>query len=103
MANERGFRGVVHGGVVTLNPDNALLSDGTEVLVTPISRLLEPLHPPGTSAAVIAAMESLPDVPSEWVDELERLIEEGVRPRRRPIPFADEASDGVEIASTEKP
>ena len=43
-------------------------------------RVITPLHSPGTAAAVLAAVESPPNVPPEWVDELEQLITE----RRRP-------------------
>lgn len=66
------YRGVVHHGTVMLS-EEVPLADGTEVLVTPI------LREPGNAAAVLAAMNSLPRVPAEWVDELEQLIVEGQR------------------------
>jgi hypothetical protein len=65
------------------------LAEGTEVLVTPLA------PEPGTPAAVLAAMASEPHVPSEWVDELERLIAEGQRPPSAINPF-DEESHGQE-------
>jgi hypothetical protein len=37
---------------------------------------------PGSPAAVLKAMESWPKIPSEYVDELERAIEEGKLPVR---------------------
>lgn len=75
------YHGVVRGGVVLL--DEPALSDGTEVLVTPVASA------PGSAAAILAAMESSPKVPSEWVDELEQLIAEGRRPPSGPVSFTD--------------
>jgi hypothetical protein len=80
------IHGVVQGGVILLD-DGKKLIDGTEVLVTP----LNPVR--GSPAAVLAAMRSPPHVPPEWVDELERLIEEGRRPPTTVNPFADEEDD----------
>jgi hypothetical protein len=77
------YRGVVRGGVVLLDKDSRL-TEGTEVLVTPVAGA------PGSPAAIIAAAEGSPHVPAEWVDELERLIAEGQRPPVSPIIFADE-------------
>jgi hypothetical protein len=37
-------------------------------------------HPPGSPAAVLEALRSLPPVPREDVEELERLIEESKLP-----------------------
>jgi hypothetical protein len=62
------YRGVVRGGTVVLLDEKAPLSEGTEVLVTPVSGT------PGSAAAVLAAVESSPHVPAGWVDELEQLI-----------------------------
>jgi hypothetical protein len=76
------YRGVVRGGKVVFLDEQPPLDEGTEVLVTPR---------PGTPAAVVAAAESSPKVPVEWVDELDRLIAEGQRPPARPDPFRDEA------------
>jgi hypothetical protein len=66
------YRGVVRGGVVLLDKHSPL-TDGTEVLVTPVTRA------PGSPAAILAAMEEALHVPAAWVDELERFIAEGQR------------------------
>ena len=80
MASET-YRGVVRGGaIILLNGDEPLV-EGTEVLVTPLSKA------PGTPAAVLAAMAAEPHVPEVWVDELEQLIAEGRRPPTRENPF----------------
>ena len=78
------YRGVVRGGVVLLDKDSPL-TEGTEVLVTPVAGA------PGSSAAILAAMENSPKVPAEWVDELEQLIAEGRRPPARPVSLLDDA------------
>ena len=39
---------------------------------------------------VVAALEKAPQVPKEWVDELEQLIAQGQRPPTRPDPFVEE-------------
>ncbi|HEY2911262.1 MAG TPA: hypothetical protein VGI99_13515 [Gemmataceae bacterium] len=80
------YRGVVRGGVVMLDEATAL-SDGTEVTVTPLAK------PMRNGPALVAAMTAAPQVPKEWVEELERLIEEGQRPPMKgPIfPDAEEA------------
>jgi hypothetical protein len=78
------YRGVVRGGsVVLLQKDNPL-TEGTEVLVTPV------VDRPGSAAAVLAAVTISPQVPSEWVDELEHIIAQGQRPPMRRDPFPDE-------------
>ena len=59
------YPGVVRGGTVVLLTDSPPLTDGTEVLVMPVSRT------PGTAAAVLAAVSASPSVPAAWVDELE--------------------------------
>jgi hypothetical protein len=74
---KRGYRGVVRDGVVLLDKDSPL-TEGTEVLVTPMAGA------PGSPAAILAAMENSPKVPPEWVDELEQLIAEGRRPPAGP-------------------
>jgi hypothetical protein len=79
------YRGVVRGGVVLLDDDTPLM-EGTQVLVTPL------VGAPGTPAAILAAMDSAPKVPPEWVDELEQLIAEGARPPSLPVSFPDESS-----------
>jgi hypothetical protein len=77
------YRGVVRGGVVLLDPGMPL-TEGTEVLVTPVSA------PRGSPAAILAAVENSPKVPAEWVDELEQLIAKGRRPPSPPLVFPDE-------------
>lgn len=82
------YHGVMRGGVVLLD-QGAPLAEGTEVLVTPVSATLS------SGAALVAALESAPKVPAEWVDELEQLIAEGQRPPSPPPVFSDEpASQG---------
>ena len=44
---------------------------------------------PGSNA-VLAAVATAPQVPAEWVDELEQLIALGRRPPTRQDPFPDE-------------
>jgi hypothetical protein len=83
MANEV-YRGVVRGGMVLLLEPETPLTEGTEVLVTPLT------GGPGSSAAVLDAMEAAPQVPAAWVDELEKLIDQGRRSPMRQNPFADE-------------
>lgn len=80
------YRGKVKAGTVVFD-ENVSLKDGTEVLVT----LVPP--EPGTGAAVVAAMEAGPQVPRPWVDELERLIEEGQRPPLQGDPFGGAFDD----------
>jgi hypothetical protein len=77
------YRGVVRGGVVLLDQDTPL-TEGTEVLVTPVSTTR------GSPAAIVAAVENSPKVPPEWVDELEQLIAEGRRPPSPPVTFPDQ-------------
>jgi hypothetical protein len=83
------YRGVVKGGAIVFRETPVPLADGTEVLVTPLA------PEPGTPAAVLAAMAAEPHVPSEWVDELEQLMEEGRRPPSANNPF-EEGSRGLE-------
>jgi hypothetical protein len=79
------YRGVVRGGMVLLDKETPL-TEGTEVLVTPVDGA------PGSPAAILAAMENSPKVPPEWVDELEQLIAQGRRPPAPPVSFLDEPS-----------
>jgi hypothetical protein len=81
------YRGVVRGGVVLLDQGTPL-TEGTEVLVTPVSASR------GSPAALLAALENSPKVPPEWVDELEQLIAEGQRPPSPPVVFPDEPAIG---------
>jgi hypothetical protein len=83
MANET-YRGVVRGGVIVLLDVKSPLTEGLEVLVTPVSGVR------GSPAAVLAAVEASPHVPAEWVDELEQLIAQGKRPPARPDPILEE-------------
>src|SRR5216684_2839431 len=78
------YRGVVRDGRVVLVAHDPPLTEGTEVLVTPLAGT------PGTPAAVLAAVEGSPRVPIAWVDELEQLIAEGRRPPTRLDPFAED-------------
>ena len=82
MTNDT-YRGVVRGGMVVLLEADPPLTEGTEVLVTPVART------PGSSAAVLAAVGTAPPVPAAWVDELEQLIAQGRRPPTRKDPFPD--------------
>jgi hypothetical protein len=77
------YRGVVRGGTIVLLEKPAALTEGTEVLIIPVGK-------PGTAAAVLAAVEAPPHVPSEWVDELEELIAAGRRPPARNQLFEEE-------------
>jgi hypothetical protein len=78
------YRGVVRGGRVVLLDGNPPWTDGTEVVVIPVTTA------PGTPAAVLTAMQVAPPVPSSWVDELEALMAAGQRPPSRHDPFGDE-------------
>jgi len=78
------YRGVVRGRMVVLLETGTSLAEGTEVLVTPVTDM------PGSPAAVLAALATSPQVPAEWVDELEQIIAEGRRPPTHHDPFAGE-------------
>jgi hypothetical protein len=54
-----------------------------------VLRLVEQAITPGTSAALLAALASAPQVPGAWVDELETLIAQGERAAAREDPFAE--------------
>ena len=77
------YRGIVRDGTIVLD-EGAQLSDGVEVLVTPVPAT------PGSPSVLLEALDAAPRVPTEWVDELDRLIEEGRRPQSRPVLFTDE-------------
>lgn len=79
------FHSVVRGGVIPLD-EAAPLCEGTEVVVTPIA----PAR--GTVAALMAALQSTPPAPSEWVDELEAAIAEGRRKPAAPESFTTQES-----------
>jgi len=74
------YRGIVSGGVILLE-EKAPLTEGTPVLVTPLSGAR------GSGAAIAAALKAAPKVPIDWVDELEQLIAEGRRPPAPPALF----------------
>lgn len=80
MPNEI-YRGVVQAGSVVLLEHTTPLVEGTEVLVTPVTGV------PGTSAAVLAAVDNSAPVPVEWIDELEQIILAGRRAPTRHDPF----------------
>lgn len=67
------FKGVARGKTVTLEgPAN--LPEGTEVIVMPLE------NAKGSPRAALAAMDAAPQVKSEDIGELMRLIEEGKCP-----------------------
>jgi hypothetical protein len=82
------YRGTVQDGVVVLRGDQQAPANGTEVLVTllPAAR--------GSGAALVAALDRLPKLPPEWVDELEQLIAQGQRPPAGPELFTDDPDAG---------
>lgn len=81
------YRGIVRGGLVVLLEQETPLNDGTEVVVTPVAA-------PGTGAAILAALEASPHVPTAWVDELEQMIAAGQRPSSTENPFAEDRCNG---------
>jgi hypothetical protein len=80
------YHGIVRGGVVMLDDGNSL-ADGTEVQVTPV------LGTEDNGPAIIAALDAAPSVPREWVEELQRLIDDGQRP-----PMQENVFPGIEDA-----
>jgi hypothetical protein len=80
------YHGVVRGGVVLLD-EGVPLADGTEVNVSPVQ------HPVPNGPLIVAALAAGPKVPGEWVDELERLIEEGQRQPMREELFPERGDD----------
>ena len=77
-------RGVMQGGTVVLS-EPVSLSDGTEVLITPVT------GKPGTREALLAAINDSRRVPAAWVDELERLIAAGNKTGQRKRRCADKS------------
>jgi hypothetical protein len=75
------YRGTVRNQMIVLSDGPSAIPDGTEVLVTPIDCAR------GSSAAILAVMDSEPHIPPEWVDELEAHIAEGQRPPSAERPF----------------
>ena len=84
------YRGVAKGKIIEL--EEALpYSDGQ-----PVSVSVEALHPdlqPGSAAAILKVMRSLPDVNSRDVDEMEELIRQGKLPVRVQGEFEKEKAD----------
>ena len=84
--NPATYHGVIRSGVVQLD-QGVLLAEGTEVSVTPVASGIR------NGPAIVAALDAAPKVPKEWVEELERLIEEGQRPPTLEDIFPDEADE----------
>lgn len=84
------YKGVAKGRIIEL--EEALpYSDGQAVSVS-----VEALHPdlqPGSAAAILKVMRSLPDINPDDVDELERLIRQGRLPVRMRGEFEKEEAD----------
>lgn len=76
------YRGVMHDGKIVFLGTEPPLAEGTPVIVT--------AAPVATGAALVAALDAIPAVPGEWVDELEQIIRAGQQPPNRTDPFADE-------------
>jgi hypothetical protein len=56
-----------------------------------VEQLVQKALAPGSPAALLAALGAAPPVPAEWVDELEQLIAQGLRPANHEDPFASGA------------
>jgi hypothetical protein len=84
------YKGVAKGKIIEL--EEALpYSDGQAVSVS-----VEALHPdlqPGSAAAILKVMRSLPDLNPDDIDELERLIRQGRLPVRMQGEFEKEEAD----------
>ena len=84
------YKGVAKGKIIEL--EEALpYSDGQAVSVS-----VEALHPdlqPGSAAAILKVMHSLPNLNPDDVDELERLIRQGRLPVRMQGEFEKEEAD----------
>ena len=84
------YKGVAKGNIIEL--EEALpYSDGQAVSVS-----VEALHPdlqPGSAAAILNVMRSLPDLNPDDIDELERLIRQGRLPVRMRGEFEKEETD----------
>jgi hypothetical protein len=84
------YKGVAKGKIIEL--EEALpYSDGQAVSVS-----VEALHPdlqPGSVAAILKVVRSLPDLNPDDVDELERLIRQGRLPVRMQSEFEKEEAD----------
>jgi hypothetical protein len=84
------YKGVAKGRIIEL--EEALpYSDGQAVSVS-----VEALHPdlqPGSAAAILKVIRSLPDLDPRDVDELEQLIRQGRLPVRMQGEFEKEEAD----------
>ena len=84
------YKGVAKGKIIEL--EEALpYSDGQAVSIS-----VEALHPdlqPGSAAAILKVMRSLPDLNPDDIDELERLIRQGRLPVRMQGEFEKEEAD----------
>jgi hypothetical protein len=84
------YKGVAKGKIIEL--EEALpYSDGQAVSVS-----VEALHPdlqPGSAAAILKVMRSLPDLNPDDIDELERLIRQGRLPVCMQGEFEKEEAD----------
>ena len=84
------YKGVAKGKIIEL--EEALpYSDGQAVSVS-----VEALHPdlqPGSAAAILKVMRSLPDLNPDDIDEMERLIRKGRLPVRMQGEFEKEEAD----------
>ena len=84
------YKGVAKGKIIEL--EEALpYSDGQAVSVS-----VEALHPdlqPGSAAAILKVIRSLPDLNPDDIDELERLIRQGRLPVRMQGEFEKEEAD----------
>lgn len=74
-----------NGAIVPLEPVPVEWEEGAALEVAKM-----PASTPGSPAAVLAAVEAAPHVPSEWVDELEQLIASGRRPPTQIDPFPEQ-------------
>ena len=84
------YKGVAKGKIIELE-ETLPYSDGQAVSVS-----VEALHPdlqPGSAAAILKVMRSLPDLNPDDIDELERLIRQGRLPVRMQGEFEKEEAD----------
>ena len=77
------YRGIIQGGTVVLVNGPVNFPEGSEVLITSVA------SPPGTAEALLAAVDTQPHLTLGDVNELERIIAEGHRPRKPLDPFAE--------------
>jgi hypothetical protein len=86
------FKGVAKGKIIVLE-ETLPYSEGQAVSVS-----VEALHPelqPGSAAAILKVMRSLPDLDPQDVDKLEEVIRQGRLPVRTEGAFeGDEGNNG---------